>query len=149
MLKEAVARAIANRANRVQVKQDEVVLELKRIALADPALVFGQDGTLLELNEMSEDIRRAISSFEVEQPTTEDGQARTVRRIRFWSKTDAHDKLARHLDMLVDRQEVEHKGEVKFEFVLNHSEAKKGDDGQSGRARDAVVELATNGQAWR
>jgi hypothetical protein len=86
------------------------VRELERIALADPAMAFGPDGSLLELNEMPEDLRRAISSFEVEQRTTGAGQTRTLCRLRFWSKTDALEKLAK-----VDRREVEGKGS----FTLN------------------------------
>ncbi len=139
-VKVAVDQAIAHRANRSHVTQDEVVLELKRIALADPAMAFGPDGAMLELSEMPEDIRRAISSFEVEQRTTEDGQTRTVRRVRFWPKTDALDKLARHLGMLVDR----HEDEAKGRFVLNITLAPPE---PNGSASDAVVDVGNQLEA--
>ncbi len=115
-VKVAVDQAIAHRANRSHVTQDEVVLELKRIA------------------------RRAISSFEVEQRTTEDGQTRTVRRVRFWPKTDALDKLARHLGMLVDR----HEDEAKGRFVLNITLAPPE---PNGSASDAVVDVGNQLEA--
>jgi len=159
-VKAAVDRAIAHRANRIGVKQDEVVLELKRIGLADPAAAFDQDGNLLELSQMPEDIRRAISSFEVEERTTEEGMTRTVRRIRFWSKVDALDKLARHLGMLVDRTEVEHKGGFHLSVTVAPPRARQDDapagrvvvdmeDELSGSANSAALEpLATNGRGW-
>lgn len=80
--------------------------ELMRIAMVDPAEAFGPDGSLLELREMPEHVRRAISSFDVEHRTTEDGVTRTVRKVRFWSKTQALELLGKHIGMLVERREV-------------------------------------------
>ncbi len=66
-IREAVDRAIANRVNRLHVKQDHVVQELLRIALADPADAFDENGALLPLGKMPEDLRRAISGMDVEE----------------------------------------------------------------------------------
>src|SRR5262249_17735420 len=94
---------------------------LKRIALADPAKAFGPDGSLLELKAMPEDIRRAISTIEL-------GKDVKACRLRFYSKTDALQVLAKHLGMLVDRREVKSDGAPLFSIsrpVLPQTRRKK------------------------
>src|SRR5690349_2222505 len=57
-VKARVDRAIAHRVNRVHVKQDRVVQELLRIALANPSQAFDASGALLPIHEMPEDVQR-------------------------------------------------------------------------------------------
>src|SRR5262249_29197238 len=82
---------LGRRVNRVTVKQDQVLSELKRLALANPAKAFGPDGKLLPISQMPEDLQRAIASVDLK-----DG---SPVRVRFHSKPEALALLARHVGL--------------------------------------------------
>src|SRR5215813_10547213 len=65
-VKARVDWAIANRVNRIQVRQDDVVRELLRLANVNVAHAFAPDGKLLPIHEIPEDVQRAISTLEFE-----------------------------------------------------------------------------------
>lgn len=83
---------------------DDVLAELQRLALVDVSMAFGPgDAGLLPLDKMPEEVRKAISSFEIEQINTEvetDEGPRMVNvgklvKVKFWDKTKALDQLTR------------------------------------------------------
>jgi phage terminase small subunit len=113
-VKAAVDRAIAHRVNRVHVKQDRVVQELLRIALANPAQAFDVSGALLPIHEMPEDVQRAISSIDVEERNGET----VVKKIRFCDKNRALEMLGRHIGLLKDKNE-DGKSAAVFHLVIN------------------------------
>lgn len=122
-IKAAVDEAMASRSHRTEVRADRVLGELVRLAESDPAQVFGDDGALLPLKLMPEQIRRAISSMDV--ITSQSGA--TVTRIKFWDKTRALELLARHLGLLNDKLELSGKVSVSVNIDL------------SGKTRNAEV----------
>jgi phage terminase small subunit len=116
-VKARVDWAIANRVNRIQVRQDEVVRELLRLAMVDTSKAFDADGKLLPIQEWPEDVRRAIASFDVEERSSKEGTVQTLRKVRFWSKPQALELLSRHLGMLRDKSE--DKPAAVFNLVIN------------------------------
>lgn len=99
----AIEAAQKARAAAVQVRGEDVLKELVRIGLADPASAFSEVGELLPLREMPPEVRRAIAGVEVRNdPVT----GAVVTKIKWWDKTRALDLLGRHLGLYVDRQEV-------------------------------------------
>src|SRR5262249_26701415 len=119
-VKARVDWAIANRVNRIQVRQDDVVRELLRLANVNVAHAFAPDGKLLPIHEIPEDVQRAISTLEFE---TRDGET-YVKRLRFWSKTDALNLLARHLGFLADR-DVKQEGGFELRVLVAPKEPPK------------------------
>ena len=77
--------------------------ELARTALCDPKDLFDTKGDMLALNEMPEDIRRAIASCDVEVTTevvnsgARESKVVTVRttKVKFWDKLRAIDQIAK------------------------------------------------------
>jgi phage terminase small subunit len=114
-----VARLQAERAKRVGLQADEVLAELKRVALVDPGALFAKDGSPRPIHELPEDIRRAVASTEVflaapEERQLDDGTfelkpppAKTVK-LKLWDKVKALELSLRHLGLLRDK--VEHAG---------------------------------------
>ncbi len=100
--KPAVAKAINEamkaRGDRVEMKADDVLRELKHVAQLDPAKMLDEAGRKLPLEKMPEEVRRCISSVE----DTEYGT-----RFRFWDKLKALELLGKHLVLFTDK--VEHK----------------------------------------
>jgi len=106
-VKAAVERALARRVSRIRIRQDDVLRELKRLALANPAKAFGPEGRLLPIHEIPEDLQRAIASVDLK-----DGNP---VRVRFHSKPEVLALLARHVGLVDKHQEKQEEGG----FVLN------------------------------
>ena len=101
----AIADAFQARNERTQVTQDMVIQELARLGFANLGdhLVWDNGGvTVTSSVGLSEDAVRAVA--EVYEHITADG-TRTIR-LKLHDKLAALDKLAKHLGMFVQRQEV-------------------------------------------
>lgn len=90
-------------AERVKVEAADVLRELMRLGFADPASAFDEHGALLPLHKMPVDIRRAISSIEVEQQTVDGVSVGTVAKVKFWPKDRGLEMLSKHLGLLTDK----------------------------------------------
>lgn len=102
-VKQAVDSAIARRAARVEVKVDDIVRELYRLATVDISQAFDSKGALLPFHKMGEDVRRAISGVETDELYGAEGVSLGVtRKVKFWPKTAALELLGKHLRMFID-----------------------------------------------
>lgn len=99
---EAVAEAVARRAERSAVKADDVLAELARIGFSDLRAVF--DGSRLRSPaEWDARTAAAIQSVKVTTRSLGEGEVEHVAEIKLWDKVSALDKLARHLGLLNDK----------------------------------------------
>ena len=103
-IQEAIAQAMAKRAERTQVTADRVVEEFAKIGFANSCDFFdwGPDGiTVKGKADLTPEQQAAVA--EVSQTTTKDGG--TVK-IKLHDKRGALDSLARHLGMFKDNLNV-------------------------------------------
>lgn len=125
-ISRAVDEALTRRAERVEVKLDDVLRELLRLAMVDIGEAFDEDGDLKPLKEMSPDVRRAISAIEVEDRYGKNDESWRIKKVKFWDKKASLDSLMRHLGAFRDR--VEHElGEATLEQLITAA-AKKPED---------------------
>jgi phage terminase small subunit len=102
---------IEGRVHRVErtaeVELDTVLIELKRILLADPSVALNPSGGFLPMKEWPLDLRRAVSGMDVEEiwggAKGEREQIGEVKKVKFWSKTHAAEQLLRTLGAFHDR----------------------------------------------
>jgi phage terminase small subunit len=95
-----IGNAIHERGKRNDVTKDRVLQEIARLAYVDPKQVYGPDGQVLNIPDMPEDARRAVSRFEVTYE--ENGEDSVFKRIKvwFWNKEEALRQLAMHVGIL-------------------------------------------------
>ena len=75
---------------------------------------FTEDGALKPPSQWTEDMGRAVSSFDVvkRNVTSGDGKVDDVFRVRLVDKVRSLEMLAKHFGLLIDR--VDHSGAVVF-----------------------------------
>lgn len=77
-------------AKRTVISEVRVIEETARIGLFDPARLFDEEGALLPIQKMPEDVRAAIASIEFDD-------AGRVKKVKAWDKNSALEKIMRHL----------------------------------------------------
>jgi phage terminase small subunit len=125
-----VGALLREQSRNARITADEVMLELKRIALLDPADLYRPDGTLLNIHEMPLHARRAIREVEVvEQFERVDGQrvfTGYARKVKVFDKLNAIQMAMKNLGLLVDKLEVA--GTLTLDTLVTQSYLKPGGD---------------------
>lgn len=107
-----IQRLMKERASRVEVTSDMVLRELLNLACVDVGQVFGENGSLLPIHSIPENVRKAISGIDVYEEYAGHGEDREnigqTKKLRFWDKTKALEMLGRHLKMFTEK--LEHSG---------------------------------------
>lgn len=92
-------KLIAKVSEKIEITAERVLKEDARIAFADIAEIFKGE-TFLSPPELPEDIRRAISGFEIiERFTGNNGDKEIKYKYRFWDKGKALERLGRYLKL--------------------------------------------------
>jgi phage terminase small subunit len=103
----AIQAAMDKRAQRTEITQDRVLLELARIGFSDIRTIFDEDGHLKPPHEYDDHTAACIASIEVvERPGTDQfGRPvlEYVHKIRLVDKSPALALICRHLGMLNDK----------------------------------------------
>jgi phage terminase small subunit len=96
-----LAEITGKQSKRLEVTADNVLNEIRRVAFCDVGQAFNDDGTLKPIHEIPEDVRRAISGFEVEEIWKGRGEDRTqtgeLKKLKFWNKDSNNEMLMKHL----------------------------------------------------
>ena len=107
---DAIAKAQAKRAQKLEVTADRVVAELAKIGFANSGDYFewGPGGIIVkEKSTLTLEQQAAVA--EVSETTTKDGGS---IRVKLHDKVAALDKLARHLGLFKDELEAKISGEI-------------------------------------
>jgi phage terminase small subunit len=102
-IKAAVDAQKKRREEKLEIKADDVLRELLRVARSDIAELYDEDGQLKPVHEMPENARRAIAGLEVEEASERHG---IIRKVKLWSKPQALEALGKHLKLFTDVVEV-------------------------------------------
>lgn len=111
-IQEAISRRTEKRAERLELKADDVLRELMLLAFGDIGGAFDAEGRMLPLAQMPESVRRTLASIEVDElGGGEEGVGLgRLRKVKTWDKLRALEMLGRHLQLFIDKTEVS--GEV-------------------------------------
>lgn len=98
VIAEAIKKAKEKRAERTEIDQDKVLLEIARLAFSDPRKIF--DGNRLkQISEIDDNTAAAISSIKVSTKQVGEGEVEHVSEIKFWSKTTALEQAGKHIGL--------------------------------------------------
>lgn len=86
---EAIAKLQVRQLQKMDVLIAAEIQEISRIAFSDPGDLLGEDGKMLPVADWPDDIRHAIASYECDK-------SGNVTKIRFWSKPEALEMLAKY-----------------------------------------------------
>lgn len=99
-----------------EVTVERVIEEVCHMILADPAELFDENGNVLAVRDMPESIRRAISAVDVFEEYQGRGDDREsigqTKKLRFWDKVGAVEKLAKMKGWYNEKVEHKHSGVV-------------------------------------
>jgi phage terminase small subunit len=119
LLKRPDVRAViserqAAQAERADLTAVAVLDQLRALGMVDMRSFFNASGAMKPPGEWTEDMGRAVSSFDVVKRniTSGDGKTDDVLRVRLNDKVKALEMLAKHFGLLIDR--VDHSGAVVF-----------------------------------
>lgn len=101
----AIDEAMARRSENVEISQERVLLELKRLAFFDIRKIFNGDGTLKRVVDLDDDTAAAIMSVEMVEIGT-DGQLAISKKFKATDKKGALELVMRHKGMLNDKIEL-------------------------------------------
>lgn len=109
-IRQAVDSHLAAQEKRVLISADQVLLELKRIALVDLVEAYTPEGKLKPMHEIPADTRRAIVGVEVDEIWDGYGEEREVigetKKLKMADKIRALELLGKHLKLFTDKIEI-------------------------------------------
>lgn len=87
-------------AERCEVNNEKVIREVAALAFSDIRRLFNADGTVKQVSELDDVIAAAVSSIEVNEILTPEGNSiGFVKKIRLWDKNSAQERLCKHLGL--------------------------------------------------
>jgi phage terminase small subunit len=109
-IRAAVDDAMRKRAQRTEFNADRVLKEIERVATVDPIHLVNDDGTLKQMQDIPEDVRRAIASFEIIETFEWVGEGKERRRewtgylkkMKLVPKNESLNMAGRHFKMFTD-----------------------------------------------
>lgn len=117
-IRAEIARLRADREQESAITVERLEQELARICFLDPAQAFGEDGQLLPVDQMPEDVRRALPGFDIERtfslveddtnPAAKKRRAYTGEtvKVRWPNKTEAIKLFLQRRGALVEKVDV-------------------------------------------
>jgi len=105
---KAIQEQMEARSKRTEISQDRVLQEYAKIAFLDPRKFYDDQGRLIPIYDLPEEVAAAIAGMDVvSERVGKDGEGKpefaTVRKIKLVDKKGALDSVARHLGMFNDK----------------------------------------------
>ncbi len=105
-IRSRVAELVAEGADRAGITVARVLQEIGRLGFADLRKGFDNHGGLKRPQDWDDDFAASVASIEVVTKNLSEGEVEYVHKIKTWDKNSALEKLAKHLNMFVERQEI-------------------------------------------
>ena len=109
-IRAAVDSAMKKRVQKTEFNADRVLKEIERVATVDPISLFNEDGTMKQISDIPEDVRRAIASVEVIETFEWEGEGKQrkrvwtgyIKKVKLVPKNESLNMAGRHFKMFTD-----------------------------------------------
>jgi phage terminase small subunit len=109
-IRDAIDKAMVKTLQKAQLRAEDVLAEIRKLAFVDLSQAYKDDGTLLHPKAMPDDVRASLQSVETDEIFAGRGPNRTKighsRKIKLNDKVRALEMLARHFKLLTDITEL-------------------------------------------
>lgn len=92
-----IAKLHNDRLQRTEIRADDILREISRVALSSPKGLVDEDGVLLPIEKLSDDTAAALASFKIK--TDEDGKA-LLQDCRMQDKVAALGLMSKHFGLM-------------------------------------------------
>jgi phage terminase small subunit len=99
---QAVLKAFQKREKRTEITVDRVLEEYAKLAFLDPRKFYDDQGNLIDIPKLPEEVAACLSGMDVAFEKNEHGMPVQIRKIKFSDKRAALDSVAKHLGMFKD-----------------------------------------------
>jgi phage terminase small subunit len=103
----AIAAKQQKSAAKYELTSDLVIRSIVQELEFDPAKLYGQDGQLLPITELPEDVRMALTSIEFEQHGSPEAPV-FVRKVKWAARQGAREQAMKHLGLFEKDNEQKH-----------------------------------------
>lgn len=117
-IRQKVDALKAERCKEVDVTAQRIIEELAKMAFANVANIYDDQGRLLPIHEMPEDVAACLQ--EVTEGVDKEGNVQ--RKYKMADKKATLELLGRYLGMWVDRKEVSQRIAIEADFGLDEDE---------------------------
>jgi phage terminase small subunit len=116
VISEAIAKATAERFQKLEITAEKVLQELAKLGFFDPRKLFNADGSPKPLHELDDATASAVAGFDVIELFEGTGDQKKsvgiMKKFRLADKGQNLERLGRHLKLFTDK--VEHSGKLGF-----------------------------------
>jgi len=100
---EAIRQNLEKRTENTEITTERVLEEYGRIAFLDMRQAFNEEGKLLPIHEMPEDVARALAGLDYTSIGNGDDQIGLTTKIKLIDKKGALDSLSKYLNIFSDK----------------------------------------------
>lgn len=115
--------------------KERILLELKRIGMADIRKIYNEDGSLKAVHEWPSEVAGFVASIETVEEFEGSGKDKEQvgwnKKVKLWNKERALELLGKNLHLFIEK--VEHSGKLTLEDLVN---ATREDDDASKKETD-------------
>lgn len=117
--KPEIAEAIRADLKKFDIESEDVLRGISRLMSSDLRRCYAQDGQLLPIHQLPDDVAAAIAGIEViirHIPGTDPVEVEHVVKIKLWDKTRALEMAGKYKKLFTER--VEHSGTLTLEELV-------------------------------
>lgn len=136
-------------AGRIVLTKTRVLKEACRIAFSDPRRCFREDGSLVNIEDLPEDVARSIASVEIDELFIGTGKDKVkighTKKIKFWDKNTSLTNLMKFYKLFSDDDGRDKTPNTHFHFYMpdNGRQSPVVSNGAAGPSSDAAKLTAT------
>lgn len=123
-----VQARLQKRSGKTQITAERVLTEIARLAFVDPRQAFDDNGRLLDIKQIPDDVAASLASIEVDENRDMQGNfTGYTKKVKFWNKVSALEQLCKHLGLTREKIELTGKdgGPIEIADITEEERARR------------------------